>query len=238
MSDGDDVIPGQNWIMCNICCRSASTSPSRIAFYLTKCGHIFCGKCLIGIASSRDMARACLYCKKKITICRISRDMPQMVQTYFRCPKELLAESMVEIMQVIRFQTMHAACLVKRFNTMRINYEKLRRFCCEILHKKIILERELMNKVELQQHNNTSVDSMTIPVSRSTTATKNLHSIRNVETPKTSVTSESISKSGTESSIIGNSTCYLNESVVVDMAKISIENSVALRMSRENSSTW
>lgn len=40
------------------------------------------------------------------------------IQTYFRCPREILAESIVEIMQVIRFQTMHAACLMKRFNVM------------------------------------------------------------------------------------------------------------------------
>ncbi|VDP25207.1 unnamed protein product [Onchocerca flexuosa] len=149
--DEDDIIPGQSWIACNMCCRSASISPSRIAFYLTRCGHIFCNKCLI------DTTRICLYCKKKITICKISRNMPQKVRTYFRCPRELLAESMVEIMQVIRFQTMHAACLAKRFNIMRTNYEKLRRFCCEILQKKTTLERELMNKVGLSDHNNTSV---------------------------------------------------------------------------------
>lgn len=40
------------------------------------------------------------------------------VQMYFRCPREILAEAMVEIMQVIKFQTMHATYLVKRFNIM------------------------------------------------------------------------------------------------------------------------
>ncbi|CAG9531855.1 unnamed protein product [Cercopithifilaria johnstoni] len=236
MSNEDNVIPGQSWIMCNMCCRPASTSSSRVSFYLTKCGHIFCNKCLI--TSSRDVTRICMYCKKKITICRISRDMPQTVQTYFRCPRELLAESMVEIMQVIRFQTMHAAYLVKRFNMMRINYEKLRRFCFEVLHKKKALERELMSKVGLSQHSNISADDMNTPVLRSVTSSKSLHLVRNVGTSKTSVASENISKSGMESLIIENSTCSLNESMIVDMAKISVENSVVLRMSHENPSAW
>ncbi|EFO24625.2 hypothetical protein LOAG_03863 [Loa loa] len=238
MSDENDILPGQKWIMCNICCRSASISSSRVKFYLTKCGHIFCSKCLISIGSSRDGARVCLYCKEKITICKISRDMPEAVQTYFRCPRELLTESMVEIMQVIKFQTMHAAYLVKRFNIMQNNYEKLRRFCCEILHKKTVLERQLMGKVKLPQHNNISVNDMSTPILRSTTSAKNLHSMRNVGTSKTSVTSESISKSGTESSVIENSTCSLNESVVVDMAEISVKNSVVPRTSHANQSTW
>ncbi|KAK6102756.1 zinc-RING finger domain family protein [Brugia pahangi] len=210
MSDNDDAIPGQRWIMCNVCCRSASISSPNIAFFLTKCGHIFCNKCLIGIASSQDVAHVCLYCKKKITICKISRDMPETVRSYFRCPRELLTDSMVEVMQVIKFQTMHAAYLMKRFNIMRTNYEKLRRFCCEVLHKKTILERELVNKVGLPQHNNISVNGMNTPLLQLNTSAEKLRSMHNMEASKTSIISESISKSGTESSIIENSTCSLN----------------------------
>ncbi|KAM3719971.1 N-acetyl-D-glucosamine kinase [Dirofilaria immitis] len=233
LEDGD-VIPGQSWIMCNMCFRSASISLSHIVFYLTKCGHIFCDKCLIGIASFQDMACTCLYCKKKVTVCRISRHMPQTVQTYFRCPRELLIESMVEIMQVIRFQTTHAACLVKRFSLMQTNYEKLRRFCCKILDEKATLERELASKVGLSKHNNTA-NNMSTPLLPPVTSAKNLHSTQNIETPKTPVTSENVSKSGTESSVIENSTSSLSESMVTGIAQISVKNPVDIAMSDANS---
>ncbi|MCP9262222.1 putative RING finger protein 4 [Dirofilaria immitis] len=234
LEDGD-VIPGQSWIMCNMCFRSASISLSHIVFYLTKCGHIFCDKCLIGIASFQDMACTCLYCKKKVTVCRISRHMPQTVplpavQTYFRCPRELLIESMVEIMQVIRFQTTHAACLVKRFSLMQTNYEKLRRFCCKILDEKATLERELASKVGLSKHNNTA-NNMSTPLLPPVTSAKNLHSTQNIETPKTPVTSENVSKSGTESSVIENSTSSLSESMETPTSReISISSGILMEV--------
>lgn len=54
MSEKDvstESMPGHNWIMCNACCRRPSPAQADISFYLTKCGHIFCQKCLIGIAT-------------------------------------------------------------------------------------------------------------------------------------------------------------------------------------------
>uniref|UniRef100_A0A915PLH9 RING-type domain-containing protein n=1 Tax=Setaria digitata TaxID=48799 RepID=A0A915PLH9_9BILA len=246
MSDkDDDIIPGQSWIMCNICCRSASTSPPHIIFYLTKCGHIFCSKCLVSVASSQDMARICLYCKKEITLCRISRDMPQTAQTYFRCPRELLAESMVEVMQVIKFQAMHAACLVKRFNVMRISYEKLRQYCYDILQKKTALERELMKQVGFSQQNKRLVDDMSAPLLERSTSVMDLCPRRNIETSKKFLATENLSKSGTELSTIENSACLLAESVfilknsdikVTDVAKISVENPAASRISHTSPS--
>ncbi|VDN02659.1 unnamed protein product [Thelazia callipaeda] len=199
----DDDIPGRDWIMCNICCRAASSSPSCISFYLTKCGHIFCNKCLIGIASFEGTSRKCLYCKKEISICKISRDMPITAQAYLQSPKDLLAESMAEISQVLKFQATHASYLGKRFNSMvklnyvnrgstganRNDYDKLHRFCYEVLRKKTELERELLDKVEPMSENGIINEKKEKPSSIAMTTKNDLHSNQTVDVTETSVIS-------------------------------------------------
>nr|CAD2152721.1 unnamed protein product [Meloidogyne enterolobii] len=100
-----------NWIHCNKC--SSIPTAGKCSFWLTSCGHVFCGDCVgvekgdLALLINPTRSIFCFACHHNVKAVQIRRGMDNNAAMLFRPPNEMLqktSQEMYKIGEIVKFQ--------------------------------------------------------------------------------------------------------------------------------------
>uniref|UniRef100_A0A915MA49 RING-type domain-containing protein n=1 Tax=Meloidogyne javanica TaxID=6303 RepID=A0A915MA49_MELJA len=146
-----------NWIHCNKC--SSVPATGKCFFWLTSCGHVFCGECAGiekgSIVHGTTNSVSCFVCHHNVKAVQIRRGMDQSAAVLFRPPNELLQKlsQFYKIGEIIKFQAWQFASFQRlrqgKDTSQEVYYKQL-------LQKK---DRDLEKALEENKRLNTLLES-------------------------------------------------------------------------------
>ncbi|CAL2029039.1 unnamed protein product [Caenorhabditis brenneri] len=93
-----------DWIQCNNC----GAKPNQVKMYLTACGHVFCQNCIEKAKESQ-----CYLCRKPLKVDEINKNMRPDLMELFKDPKQVAADLISELKQVVTFQAKQREIFMK-----------------------------------------------------------------------------------------------------------------------------
>ncbi|CAI2319828.1 unnamed protein product [Caenorhabditis sp. 36 PRJEB53466] len=102
-----------DWIHCNNC----GARPNQVKMMLTVCGHVFCRNC-----TARAKDAQCYLCKKPLKGDEINKNMRPELMELFKDARQVAAELMNELKQMITFQAKQREIFMK-FKSVEIKRE-------------------------------------------------------------------------------------------------------------------
>ncbi|KAF7273488.1 hypothetical protein GWI33_013809 [Rhynchophorus ferrugineus] len=104
-----------NWVFCNRCLGKYTNKVSTRKYFLSECGHIFCGDCMRKIIETKK----CEICKTPAAFMELSAEMDFTKQLFFWPMENILQQSI----RIFDFQNMHRKlylkCLENKYNYLK-----------------------------------------------------------------------------------------------------------------------
>ncbi|TKR93440.1 hypothetical protein L596_007898 [Steinernema carpocapsae] len=114
------------WFHCNNC--QVKPSPAASKFYLVKCGHVLCIRCLQKAKKACDVASQplhCICCRKKVLSAEeIGSKMNKRTLRFFKKMEDTMQEMATEMKQIGSFQQMQINMIMKTMNNDKKSGEK------------------------------------------------------------------------------------------------------------------
>ncbi|XP_046738341.1 zip homologous protein 2-like [Diprion similis] len=133
------------WIRCNNCYARAEVAKE--PFTLTKCGHIYCQKC-IGQAEKQ-----CVICNTiAVATIRLQEPLEPHIASYFSS----LRDTLQQIVNIATFQEEQNRIVAKRFYEIEKKYTCVKQICAS-MEMKIVKHKEETKKIRRLEHENTQL---------------------------------------------------------------------------------